>query len=158
LPFGLDTATQTRRNRYGRGLAIFVPNEDVELRKALRSLTPEVQFDNPDPELTFVHRGDQSRDVYFLANLSASGRTFQATFRDGNGSPEFWDPMTGKISLAPIFTRGSAGTTSAGLPGAPWVNIGSFRWQDRQSADPIHQSAAQFSRCGLRRQMGRAGS
>jgi hypothetical protein len=69
-----------------------------------------VQFDNPDPELTFVHRRDQSRDVYFLTNLSASGRTFQATFRDGNGSPEFWDPMTGKITLAPIFTRGTAGT------------------------------------------------
>lgn len=108
--FGVGPVGKTRRHRYGNGIAIFVHDEDAELQRVLLSLAPEVRFDNPDPELAFLHRGDKTRDVYFLANLSNYGRTVRATFRDGRGAPEFWNPLTGKTIVAPMFTRVDDGT------------------------------------------------
>ena len=108
--FGAGAPEQTRRNRVGRGLAIYVPDDTTEFARILASLGPEIRLERPDDDLVFLHRGEGDRQIYFLANTSGESKTFRATFRDGRGRPQFWDAMTGDIRLAPWFTARNSGT------------------------------------------------
>ena len=101
--FGAGPADRARRHPYGRGMAIYVPDETVELSGVLRSLGPEIDFGHPDPELAFVHRADGSRHVYFLVNTSPQQKTIAPVFREGRGTPQFWDAMTGTVADARSF-------------------------------------------------------
>ena len=93
------------RHRCGKGLGIFVADDTVEFARELAALGPEIRFERPDADLVFLHRGDESRDIYFLANTSRELKTFRARFRDGKGRPRFWNAMTGAISEVPVFAR-----------------------------------------------------
>ena len=59
---------------------------DVELRGA-----------HAQAELDWIHRHDEARDVYFLANLSEQPTSLEAVFRVAGGRPELWDPVTGEV-------------------------------------------------------------
>ncbi len=107
--FGAGQDDRTRRKSYGRGLAIYVPDETRELGEVLASLGPEIDFGRPDPDLAFVHRGEARRQLYFVVNTSPQKKTVAAAFRDGQGPPEFWDPMTGDVSAAPHFRNTAHG-------------------------------------------------
>lgn len=98
--FGAGPADQARRRAYGRGVAIYVPDEDTEFARALASLGPEIRFEAPDADLVFLHRGEGAAHLYFLANTSTKPKSLKPSFRDGSGAPQIWDPMTGEISRA----------------------------------------------------------
>ena len=108
--FGGGPSNQTRRNDYGRGIAIYVPDDTDELGRVLASLGPEVRFERADADVAFVHRGDGERDIYFLANTSPAGKTLKAIFRDGKATPQFWDAMAGAVSDAPLSRKTRDGT------------------------------------------------
>lgn len=93
--FGAGPAERARRHPYGRGLAIYVPDETAEFAAVLASLGPDVNFGRPDPELAFVHRADGSRHLYFLVNTSPNPKTIVPVFREAKGRPQLWDAMTG---------------------------------------------------------------
>jgi len=103
--FGGGPSNQTRRNAYGRGIAIYVPDDTDELGRVLASLDPEVHFERPDADVAFVHRGQGELDIYFLANTSATSKTLKPIFRDGKAAPRFWDAMSGTISDVPLFRK-----------------------------------------------------
>ena len=108
--FGGGPSNQTRRNAYGRGTAIYVPDDTDALGRVLASLGPEVRFEKPNADVAFVHRGDGERDIYFLANTSPAGKTLKAIFRDGKAAPQFWDAMAGAVSDAPLSRKTRDGT------------------------------------------------
>jgi hypothetical protein len=103
--FGSGPSAQTRRNAYGRGTAIYVPDDTDELGRVLALLDPEVRFERPDADVAFVHRGQGEHDIYFLANTSATSKMLKAIFRDGRAAPRFCDAMSGTISDAPLFRK-----------------------------------------------------
>jgi hypothetical protein len=108
--FGGESFTATHRHAYGRGTAIFVPDEEEGLNRVLASLNPQVGFDHTDAEIAFAHRGEGSQQIYFITNTSAQRKSLTALFRDGRGRPELWDPMTGTVLDVAQFNPSEAGT------------------------------------------------
>lgn len=107
--FGDGTVGHTRRKTFGRGVAIYVPDESAEFARVLASLEPEVEFGGPDADLAVVHRHDADRHVYFIVNTSTRKKTITATFRDGTGAPVLWDAMTGDVFPAPHYRQTAHG-------------------------------------------------
>ncbi|HEX8984182.1 MAG TPA: glycosyl hydrolase [Bryobacteraceae bacterium] len=107
--FGASTPKQTQRRPVRRGISIFVSDDTRELASVLASLRPEVDFGKPDPGLALVHRGDDRRQLYFIANTSAERKVLAPVFRDGVGRPKLWDAMTGMIAEAPFFSPAPGG-------------------------------------------------
>lgn len=108
--FGGESFAATHRNAYGRGMAIFVPNEEGQLVRVLASLKPQLEFVRSDAELAFVQRREGDRQIYFITNTSSRSKSFTALFRDGIGTPRLLDPMTGNVSDTPCFEPRDSGT------------------------------------------------
>jgi len=108
--FGGETFRETHRNAYGKGTAVFVPDEEEGLAQLLASLKPQVASEPPDIDTAFLQRGEGRRQIYFVTNTSQQRKSFAPLFRDGAGKPRFWDPMTGNASDAPQFDGTDHGT------------------------------------------------
>jgi hypothetical protein len=53
--------------------------------------------------LDFTHHHDGEGEIYFVRNKTSAAITETVGFRVGSRIPEFWDPVSGKISNAPEF-------------------------------------------------------
>jgi hypothetical protein len=53
--------------------------------------------------LAYIHRQAGETDIYFVACPGLQGDELTCTFRVGGRIPEFWDPATGSIEVAPVF-------------------------------------------------------
>jgi hypothetical protein len=95
--FGSGPADQPRRRAYGKGTAIYVPDETEQFAAALGTLHPEIRFEKPDPELVYLHRAEGARHLYFLANTAANSKRVKAAFRDGRGTAQIWNAMDGTV-------------------------------------------------------------
>ncbi len=67
------------------------------LRKLLH-VEPDLQSGDG---LRYIHRRTNDKDIYFVANRSGKEFFGDVTFRVGQGSPQWWDPMTGETR--PLF-------------------------------------------------------
>jgi hypothetical protein len=74
----------------------------AELAAAIRASfeKPDVMLNPVTPEVGFIHRGLHSAQIYFVANTDNRPHSFDATFRAHQGGAEWWDPFTGKITVA----------------------------------------------------------
>ncbi len=61
-------------------------------------------FDGP---FTFIHRASDDADLYFLAGSGSADCTFRVRGR----RPEFWDPVTGRITPAAAYRPSASGAT-----------------------------------------------
>jgi hypothetical protein len=92
---------------------LFVENEG-NLAAALASrLRPDIALSSPAPDVGFVHRHTDGGEVYFLANTANTPTGGAATFRVEGLQPEWWDPMTGRVTPAEIAGTPAGGTTVA---------------------------------------------
>ncbi len=83
---------------------IFVKNES-QLGEALaQRLPPDVVLAPAEPDIGFVHRKAESADIYFVANTGNTPKNVKATFRV-SGVPEWWDPMSGRVTAANVVDR-----------------------------------------------------
>lgn len=94
----------------GRGHAIFVAHEGDELTRALATATaPDLQLQQVDPDIGFIHRQTTLHgvvtDAYFIANTSAQEKDLRASFRIAHGVPQIEDLMTGQIRRPADFVR-----------------------------------------------------
>ena len=78
-----------------------------------KKLRPDVALTPIIPAIGFVHRHTDDADIYFVANTSNQHQDVVANFRIDQGNPEYWDPMTGKVSPAQIIERAEGGTSLA---------------------------------------------
>ncbi|MDI1248299.1 MAG: glycosyl hydrolase [Lacunisphaera sp.] len=67
--------------------------------------------DDPAPDVRFTHRTAGTDDFYFVTNQSGRDLVVAADFRSGARLPELWDPLTGRIVPAPVFTHADGRTT-----------------------------------------------
>jgi hypothetical protein len=127
----MSEAEDYQQKRVGEGRSIFVKDETASLLKALRAAAPEdVAVEGGLPEIGFLHRRAGDHDIYFLANFTTQERNIRASFRAGDRTPEFWDPMTGKIGVAPDFSyAGNRTAVNVSLEpyGSTFVVFGSAR-------------------------------
>ncbi|HWA08731.1 MAG TPA: glycosyl hydrolase [Opitutaceae bacterium] len=90
---------------------LYVENE-AQLGTALAArLKPDLALNASAPEIGFVHRHTDDGEIYFLANTANTPKTLQATFRVEGLQPEWWDPMTGRVTAAEVAARPAGGTT-----------------------------------------------
>ena len=57
-----------------------------------------------DGSIRYTHRKLEGRDIYFVSNKTNGPLRTTCTFRIGNGTPELWDPVSGKIRPLPEFS------------------------------------------------------
>jgi hypothetical protein len=76
-------------------------------------LAPDVAFAAVQPTLGVVHRRIAGSEVYFLSNTAAQPVAESATFRVSGLQPEWWNPVTGRISPAKIASSSAKETTVA---------------------------------------------
>ena len=92
---------------------VFVERES-DLGKALASrLRPDVVLTPAAPEVGFVHRSSGNAEIYFLANTGNVSQRVRAAFRVEGLQPEWWDPMTGRVSAAEVLERPAGSTVVA---------------------------------------------
>lgn len=93
--------------------AHFVADE-TQLGDTLTALVrPDVSLSPSAAEIGFVHRKTDSADIYFLANTGNTPKNVKATFRVQGMQPEWWDPMSGRVSAANVLDRPENSATIA---------------------------------------------
>ncbi|HZT33679.1 MAG TPA: glycosyl hydrolase [Bryobacteraceae bacterium] len=101
---GMDESKPLEVRRVGRGRSLFAKDERESLKKALEQAEPpDISAAGGLPEMGFVHRRGADHDIYFLANFTTAKRELRVSFRAGARTPEIWDPMSGRISVAGGF-------------------------------------------------------
>ncbi len=60
--------------------------------------------EGPD-RVDYIHRRTNNADVYFVCNGALETKTLLCRFRDAEGRPEIWYPVTGEICSAKVVSR-----------------------------------------------------
>lgn len=79
-------------------------------------VSPDFESDGP---VRYTHRCVDGGDVYFVANREARAVEALCDFRNTDGTPELWDPLTGERRALPEFTHLPDGRTRVPLRFAP---------------------------------------
>ena len=106
---------------YGKGKVIFGGSLTIKQKESLYpeyELTAElldkmdlpVDFESTGP-VRYTHRSLENIDIYFVSNRTSESVKTDCIFRTVKGTPELWDPMTGKIRMLPEFTSDGKRTT-----------------------------------------------
>jgi hypothetical protein len=89
-----------------------VKEEHQLLGETLTSLLPpDVSLSPAVPEIGFIHRRSGDAEIYFVANSSNVRRNVEVTFRVAGLQPEWWDPLSGRVSAADVSGRPEGRTT-----------------------------------------------
>ncbi len=101
--WGPVNGSSVTTNRVGKGTVIW----GVQLSIILEGmgLVPDVNISSSsgDAAVTFIHRRDGEKDIYFLANQRRREESLVCSFRVGNKLPELWDPLTGGITRVSVW-------------------------------------------------------
>jgi hypothetical protein len=80
--------------------------------ESLASITHGVSKNSmPTTGLNWIHRRTGDADIYFVANPQYRDVEALCTFRVKDRLPELWDPLTGVVGKAAVFTHTSDGVT-----------------------------------------------
>jgi hypothetical protein len=73
--------------------------------------------EGPD-RVDYIHRRADNADVYFVCNGAQEAKSLSCRFRDAEGRPEIWYPVSGEIRSTQAFARrpGNACTLELELP------------------------------------------
>jgi hypothetical protein len=94
--------TSVKTHQYGRG-RVFRGADLPEVLAQLK-VTPDVSFPDGTWPLAWTHRRTADADIYFLANRRRVAVSAQVSLRTSGGTPELWDPETGEIRPAPVWS------------------------------------------------------
>lgn len=92
-------------NSYGKGKVIW----GKSLKQVLgeRGVGPDFRFiSNTESTLIdYIHRRTAGEEIYFLSNTGDKWVTFEGIFRVGDRMPEIWNPETGGIRQAAVYSQ-----------------------------------------------------
>ena len=100
----------------------FMVDDESRLGAKLSSLiVPDISLSPAAPDIGFVHRRLPEGEIYFLVNTGNTRQSTVATFRVVQLQPEWWDPISGKVSAATVEKRTSS-DISIGLDLEPYAS------------------------------------
>jgi hypothetical protein len=108
------------RHTYGKGTVIFGGALAAQQKESLYpeyKLTAEllnqmhipVDFESKDP-IRYTHRSLENMDIYFVSNRTNKYIKTDCIFRTVKGTPQLWNPLTGKTRMLSEFTSGGGRT------------------------------------------------
>jgi hypothetical protein len=103
-----DGATAPRSRKYGNGILYI----DGTSRQVLAEMgvTPDFTVlrggsqDGPD-RVDYIHRRAENADIYFVSNGAKQTKSLLCHFRDAEGRPEIWYPVSGEICSPRAVSR-----------------------------------------------------
>jgi hypothetical protein len=95
-----------KQRAYGKGI-IF---SSISLDEALRMLNVAPDCLPGNEPVAFTHRTLNSKEIYFLSNVSNKPVEFKAIFRVKGLQPELWDALIGTTRLLPAFGQSAEST------------------------------------------------
>jgi hypothetical protein len=123
-------ATTPTLNHRGNGRVI--SGQTARQVLALDGIKPDFEYtlrsqaSAPDTQsaaaLDYIHRAAADTDIYFIANRSNCWREADCTFRVTDNAPELWDPVSGAMRPAAVFTE-TGGRTTVPLQFAPYGSM-----------------------------------
>ncbi|MEE9431649.1 MAG: glycosyl hydrolase [Melioribacteraceae bacterium] len=97
---------------FGKGI---VYSKTQPLREVLKDLSvrPDIQInkENPQNHLDYIHRSTDEADIYFVRNTSDQKQTFEFKLRSKKGVPEIWNSDYATINKLPIYITENGITT-----------------------------------------------
>lgn len=123
---GVESPDQQTTHQYGEGEVIWGGNigvkdgnilyPDYKITASILSkmgLPEDFQTEAP---IRYTHRTTKDWDIYFVSNRTDQKVQANCTFRSDKGSPQLWNPITGKMRVLPEFAEDNKrGTTSVPL-------------------------------------------
>ena len=84
----------------------------VDMQTALNMInaTPDFELTGQDSVL-YVHRKLADADIYFISNQTDRVVSITPAFRVNGRQPEFWDAVSGKTRILPVFSEHETGTS-----------------------------------------------
>jgi hypothetical protein len=100
--------TSSRSQTSGRGRIV----KNMTSRQVLTQMGVKPDFivlkggsqEGPD-RIDYIHRRTDNADIYFVCNSAKETRTLLCQFRDAEGRPEIWYPISGEIRAAKAAKR-----------------------------------------------------
>jgi len=110
---GLEMPQKETVTKYGKGKIYwggdFSKTDTAELypyyeaiAELLKGIGVEKDF-VASGSIRYTHRTTNDRDIYFISNRTNLPVEDICTFRDGTGTPELWDPVTGETRILSEF-------------------------------------------------------
>jgi hypothetical protein len=109
-------------HRFGKGRVIFGKTAREVLSADGVAADFEYEAAAAEPALNYIHRRDGDTDIYFVASNTDVDQRIACTFRITGKQPELWDPITGRIRDAAVWSR-SDGRTTVPLEFAPYGSL-----------------------------------
>ncbi|HEY4150668.1 MAG TPA: glycosyl hydrolase, partial [Chitinophagaceae bacterium] len=92
--WGPCNGTSTRQNNFGKGRIYWnMPEREVLLKDGVM---PDLESEEKETQVDFIHRRLDETDIYFIANRSNKEIKEILFFRVDDKIPELWDPVTGE--------------------------------------------------------------
>jgi len=118
---GMETPEKETVRNYGKGKIYwgghFSKTDTAELfphYEAIAELLEKMGVEKDfvaSGSIRYTHRTTNDRDIYFISNRTNLPVEDICTFRDGTGTPELWDPVTGEIRLLSEFKHQNGQTS-----------------------------------------------
>ena len=67
-------------------------------------LAPDLSYDQPQPNLDYIHRRTPGGDYFFLRNAGKNPLAAKVSFPCPDRAPDVWDPWTGEVKPAADYT------------------------------------------------------
>lgn len=93
----------------GKGRVVVGSSPDEVLGRL--GVAPDCTFIGRGPRMAWIHRIVDGADVYFVSNQKAQPRSVECSFRISGRVPELWNPDTGEIEVAAMWSD-AGGRTS----------------------------------------------
>jgi glycosyl hydrolase family 106( putative alpha-L-rhamnosidase) len=91
----------------GRGSACFASDDAAKFVEALAPCEPRVRIEPWSPQIAFVERELEGRDLFFFVNAGERAASFHASLRSrfAGGHAERWQPLDGTIDRLPAVSN-----------------------------------------------------
>lgn len=106
---GLDGKTRCVKE-YGKG-RIYCGKKTPSVLSEM-GFVPDVEYGKTNVPNPFyhIHRTLPGEDIYFLTNQSEKNVSTELSFRVTGRIPEIWDPVSGRVKEAPVYSVGREST------------------------------------------------
>ncbi len=128
----LDRPSALTSRQYGKGRiycgTTFAPSKDelypgYEVTAGLLAEMGVPEDFSATGPIRCTHRRMENRDIYFVANKSPEAVLADCTFRNGQGQPELWIPVTGEMRYLRQYHHGRDGRITIPMHFEPYESF-----------------------------------